>query len=253
MLDSHEAKRVSAGPAAVAGRGTSTTNGSGMGSEDGAQAAFSVILIDNNAFSRECTIGALETAYGRASIFGCGSVADLPRHDLRNGTVHIALLNAHGKRASDPSIEGTLAELRDRLGPVAVVLIADQDSGDRVIEALGHGIRGYIPATATLKVAVEAMRLVEAGGTYIPADSLLNYSLARSSNGSGLNGHQFTPRQMAVLQRIQQGKANKIIAHELSMSESTVKVHIRNIMQKLKATNRTEVAFRTRNLFRPEE
>ena len=253
MLDSRETKGASAETAAVVGLAKSKMNGPGMGSNDTPRAAFSVVLIDNNAFSRECTIGALETAYGRASIFGCGSVADLPRHDLRTGAVHIALLNAHGKRASDPSIEATLAELRDRLGPVAVVLIADQDSGDRVIEALGHGIRGYIPATATLKVAVEAMRLVEAGGTYIPADSLLNYSLSRSSNGSGLNGHQFTPRQMSVLQRIQQGKANKIIAHELSMSESTVKVHIRNIMQKLKATNRTEVAFRTRSLFRQED
>ena len=253
MLDSHNTKGASPGPAAVVGLGTPNMNGTGMGGEDAARATFSVVLIDNNAFSRECTIGALGTVYGGASIIGCASVADLPRHDLRNGAVHIALLNAHGKRASDPAIEGALTELRERLGSVAVVLIADQDSGDRVIEALGHGIRGYIPATASLKVAVEAMRLVEAGGTYIPADSLLNYSLTRSSNGTALNGHQFTPRQMAVLQRIQQGKANKIIAHELSMSESTVKVHIRNIMQKLKATNRTEVAFRTRNLFRPEE
>lgn len=253
MLVSGESNGASPETAAVAGLGTSSIGSSGLGGEDAARVIFSVVLIDSNAFSRECTVGALEISYGRASIFGCGSVADLPLHDLRTGAVHIALLNAHGKRASDPSIEAALAELRDRLGPVAIVLIADQDSGDLVIEALGHGIRGYIPATATLKVAVEAMRLVEAGGTYIPADSLLNYSLSRSSNGSRLNGHQFTPRQMSVLQRIQQGRPNKMIAHELSMSESTVKVHIRNIMQKLKATNRTEVAVRTRNLFKPED
>ena len=253
MVVSGESKGVSPGTGAVAGLDASSIGSSGLGGEDATRATFSVVLIDSNAFSRECTVGALETTYGCASILGCGSVADLPRHDLRTGAVQIALLNAHGKRASDSSIRTALAELRDRLGPVAIVLIADQDSGDRVIEALSHGIRGYIPATATLKVAVEAMRLVEAGGTYIPADSLRNYSLSRASNGSGLNGHQFTPRQMSVLQRIQQGRANKVIAHELSMSESTVKVHIRNIMHKLKATNRTEVAFRTQNLFNPED
>ena len=43
--------------------------------------------------------------------------------------------------------------------------------------------------------------------------------------------------------------ANKLIAYELDMCESTVKVHIRNIMKKLKATNRTEVAYLTRDLF----
>ena len=253
MVVSGESKGATSGTAAVAEFYTSSTGSAGLGGEDATRAVFSVVLIDTNAFSRECMIGALETSYGCASIFGCGSVADLPQHDLRTGAIRIALLNAHGKRASDPSIEAALAELRDRLGPVAIVLIADQDSGDRVIEALGHGIRGYIPATATLKIAVEAMRLVEAGGTYIPADSLLNYSLSRSSNGSGLNGHQFTPRQMSVLQRIQQGRANKIIAHEMLISESTVKVHIRNIMHKLKAANRTEVAFRTQNLFNLED
>ena len=51
-----------------------------------------------------------------------------------------------------------------------------------------------------------------------------------------------TTRQIAVLSHLQQGKANKIIAHELRMSESTVKVHVRNIMRKMGATNRTQAA-----------
>ena len=46
-----------------------------------------------------------------------------------------------------------------------------------------------------------------------------------------------------MLAQLQQGKANKIIAHELGMSESTAKVHIRNIMRKMGATNRTQAAF----------
>jgi FixJ family two-component response regulator len=43
--------------------------------------------------------------------------------------------------------------------------------------------------------------------------------------------------------------ANKLIAYELNMCESTVKVHVRNIMKKLNATNRTQVAYMTRGLF----
>jgi len=53
----------------------------------------------------------------------------------------------------------------------------------------------------------------------------------------------FTPRQAAVVEALRQGKPNKIIAYELDMRESTVKVHIRHIMKKLNATNRTQVAF----------
>ena len=52
----------------------------------------------------------------------------------------------------------------------------------------------------------------------------------------------FTNRQTAVVGALCQGKSNKVIAYELNMCESTVKVHVRNIMKKLKAKNRTEVA-----------
>ena len=54
----------------------------------------------------------------------------------------------------------------------------------------------------------------------------------------------FTTRQTSVAKALRQGKANKIIAYELNMCESTVKVHVRHIMKKLGATNRTEVAYK---------
>lgn len=53
-----------------------------------------------------------------------------------------------------------------------------------------------------------------------------------------------TSRETAVAKGLRMGKANKIIAYELNMCESTVKVHVHNIMKKLKATNRTEAAYR---------
>lgn len=61
--------------------------------------------------------------------------------------------------------------------------------------------------------------------------------------------NRLTTRQLAVLNHLQQGKANKVIAFELGMSESTVKVHIRNIMRKTGATNRTQAAFKAQGLW----
>jgi DNA-binding NarL/FixJ family response regulator len=59
----------------------------------------------------------------------------------------------------------------------------------------------------------------------------------------------FTQRQSQILECLRRGMANKLIAYELDMCESTVKVHIRNIMKKLNATNRTQVAYLTRGFF----
>ena len=67
----------------------------------------------------------------------------------------------------------------------------------------------------------------------------------RAPSGDG----RFTARQVAVANALWRGKSNKVIAYELSMSESTVKVHIRNIMKKVQATNRTEAAFKLSAVF----
>ena len=87
------------------------------------------------------------------------------------------------------------------------------------------------------------MRFVLAGGTYVPPDCLLAtdpLGLPASTTLSRL--HILTSRELSVVRAIQQGKSNKVIAYELNMCESTVKVHMRRIMKKLKAKNRTEVA-----------
>ncbi|MEK1944404.1 MAG: LuxR C-terminal-related transcriptional regulator, partial [Ensifer adhaerens] len=58
------------------------------------------------------------------------------------------------------------------------------------------------------------------------------------------------PREIEVAEALRRGKANKIIAYEMDLCESTVKVHIRNIMKKLNATNRTEVAYKIREFMK---
>ena len=58
----------------------------------------------------------------------------------------------------------------------------------------------------------------------------------------------FSPRQRQILQQLWQGKQNKKIAHDLDISENTVKVHIHHIMKKLNAHNRTQVVLLTRSL-----
>ncbi|MGO9420113.1 response regulator transcription factor, partial [Roseiarcus sp.] len=58
-------------------------------------------------------------------------------------------------------------------------------------------------------------------------------------------GGILTDREHLVVKAIKEGKSNKVIAYELNMCESTVKVHVRNVMKKFNAKNRTEVAMRT--------
>jgi two-component system nitrate/nitrite response regulator NarL len=64
---------------------------------------------------------------------------------------------------------------------------------------------------------------------------------------------RFTPREIETLKYLQLGDTNKLIAHALGISECTVKIHIRSIMRKVHASNRTQAVIRARaNLLGPE-
>ena len=97
---------------------------------------------------------------------------------------------------------------------------------------------------------VEALRLVAAGGTYVPESVLalvpqsvdMGGALGQDPDRLGRVYRSCTPRQRQVVNLLCRGKSNKLIARELQISENTVKAHLRQIMKRLQATNRTEVA-----------
>jgi DNA-binding NarL/FixJ family response regulator len=109
---------------------------------------------------------------------------------------------------------------------------------------IGCGAKGYIPMTMGFEITVEAVRFVLAGGTYVPAECLLSAIPSAVTPSRSAASGAITRRELAVVRAIHQGKPNKIIAYELNMCESTVKVHVRHIMKKLRAKNRTDVAIK---------
>ncbi len=113
---------------------------------------------------------------------------------------------------------------------------------DVLTDALEAGVRGYIPMSLPLGLLAQALDLVLAGGVFVPATAVAR-RLPPSPAASKVD--RFTGRQGEVLNALLKGAPNKLIAYELSMAESTVKVHVRNIMRKLKARNRTHVCVPT--------
>ena len=134
---------------------------------------------------------------------------------------------------------------------IPVIVLAHNDDTELAKAAICHGAKGYIPVTLGFDLAIEAVRFVLAGGTYVPID----YILMRSRPGEPPSEAPpalgaLTARELAVVRAIQHGKSNKVIAYELGMCESTVKVHLRRVMKKLNAKNRTEVAIKSSELLR---
>src|SRR6185312_5221193 len=83
-----------------------------------------------------------------------------------------------------------------------LIIVSDVEDGSRIMRAIESGARGYIPTSMTLGIAVEAVRLVEAGGTFVPISCVMPSSQNQDNGGSQL----FTARQIMVVEALCRGK-----------------------------------------------
>lgn len=204
--------------------------------------APSVVLIERRILIRECLTQCFRLS-AEPSVISFPTLESWLDVSAKFPASLIVLCVAN--RSGDGHIERDIALLSEMNKHVPTVLLSDAEDLEQIISALDQGARGYIPTSLSLQVAIEAMRLVKAGGVYVPASSVVaaQKSIDAAPATKAFCNGMFTTRQAAVVEALRRGKANKIIAYELKMRESTVKVHVRAIMKKLKARNRTEVAF----------
>jgi len=141
-------------------------------------------------------------------------------------------------------IRRDLASLCNMVPACPVLVVAEKGDLNDALEAINIGARGYVPIGISFDVALKAMHFVSAGGTYLPVEYVLAAKNCAGSSARDDSNGNLTSRELAVIQSIRQGLSNKLIAYQLNMCESTVKVHVRHIMKKLRARNRTEVAIR---------
>lgn len=218
--------------------------------EDGHRGEGLVMIVDKRALDRECLAGGLIEHNPTLRISAVGSLDEI-QHIAGHEEPSAILVVLGARRVSDWSVGAELENFIAQIGAIPVIVVVDSDEPREVLAALECGARGYIPTSVKVKVAAEAIDLARAGGIFVPASCVLALREIIHSTGNSARplAGMFTMREAEVVEALRKGKANKIIAYELNLCESTVKVHLRNIMKKLKATNRTEVAYKLRQMW----
>lgn len=133
-----------------------------------------------------------------------------------------------------PQMDGVAATIAIRAeSPAARIVMLTTYRGDvQALRALKAGASGYLLKSMVRTNLLEAIRSVHAGRQYIPHE-------IASELAAHLSDETLSQREIEVLQRIAAGNSNKLIASQLFVSEDTVKSHVRNIMGKLSANDRT--------------
>ncbi len=148
-----------------------------------------------------------------------------------------------------PGMDGLagLRRLREAEPTLPVVVASGQEDVATIRAVLAAGAMGFIPKSERPEVLLGALRLVRAGGVYVPP-RLLDAVNAAPPPSSAAKTAALTPRQFDVLRCLLRGEPNKLIARELGLTEGTVKIHIAAILRVLEARNRTEAVVRAREL-----
>jgi DNA-binding NarL/FixJ family response regulator len=204
---------------------------------------ISIAVIDEKSLTRQCIINSLKALDERLEIVSFATCDDY----LQSMTNHdVILYYTHGATEYLENNLQKFVSFKRILTIAPVIVLSDTDRPDSIVEAVESGARGFIPtADTTLEQIIEIIGFVRVGGIFVPSSSLTpRNTRVPGLTARGVTDRYFTPTETAVLDRLKLGKANKVIAHELGVSESTVKVHIGRIMKKLKATNRTQVVCR---------
>jgi len=210
---------------------------------------ISMALIDTKTLTRQSIRDVLTEAFTESALVAVSTCEELLEMDEeRIGKLNLVVVYIRNEGLTTPWVQSALELLRVRLPEASTVVLADRNDVAEVNRALAHGVRGYIPTSVEWEVAVAALRLVSAGGTFVPSDALRSRSAKPDDQPEGerqgrSDGLDLTPRELSVIDLLREGKPNKLIAAQLNMQENTVKVHVRNILKKLNAVNRTHAAF----------
>lgn len=191
------------------------------------------------------------------------ALAPVDAHEMLRDGVACKMILFNAGMATRLGAE-TIAEvtvLRTLAPSASLVVITDDEVRDDVIAIMKSGADGYLSNQSPPELALRALTFVLEGGTYFPrsvvapdsfpdTSPLIPFDIPAGSVDDVVAGDgswrtllsELSERQRAILSGLCRGEPNKIIGRQLNLPESTVKVHVREIMRKLSVSNRTQVA-----------
>jgi DNA-binding NarL/FixJ family response regulator len=193
------------------------------------QTPIRVLSVDDHPLLRE-GIATLLNNQPDMCVVGEASSGREARERFRELHPDITLMDV---RLPDMSGIDAMIAIRKEFPEARVIMVTTSEGDVEIQRALAGGARGYMLKSMPPKDLVEAIRQVHAGKKRIPPTIAAH--LAEHYSDEAL-----TAREIEVLQQIAGGNRNRDIAERLFISEETVKVHIKHIMDKLGASDRTQ-------------
>jgi DNA-binding NarL/FixJ family response regulator len=126
-----------------------------------------------------------------------------------------------------------LVRIREAFPAGRIVVLTTYEGDAQAVRALKAGASGYLLKSSLRKELIDAIRVVHSGRRYVFAEVAQEIAIHAAED-------PLSDREVEVLRLVAEGSANKAIAHTLSLSEDTIKAHLRSIFSKLDVNDRTQ-------------
>lgn len=198
---------------------------------------LNIVIADDHPLFREALRHAVMHALSGTLVAEADSAAALFGALEAMGEVDLVLLDL-----GLPDAQGfsALVQARAAYPKVPVLVVSGREEPEIIARTVAHGAAGFVPKSASGAMMGEALRTVLAGGTWVP-HAPERASLDPSESEAATLVSRLTPQQYRVLVMLCSGMQNKQIGTRLNVTEATVKAHMRAIMEKFGANNRTQV------------
>jgi DNA-binding NarL/FixJ family response regulator len=193
------------------------------------QARIRVFSVDDHPLLREGIAAIINSQPDMTLV----AQASNGRDALQRFREHLPDVTLMDLRLPDMSGIDTVIAIRSEFADARIVMLTTFEGDAEIQRALKAGARGYVLKSTPPKELVDAIRQVHAGKKRIPPDVAAHLA-------EHLTDETLTDREIEVLSHLAHGNRNRDIAERLLISEETVKVHMKHIMEKLGASDRTQ-------------
>jgi DNA-binding NarL/FixJ family response regulator len=198
---------------------------------------YRVIIVDDHPLFRDALKQTLTSAFPGIVIAEAGTLEAVSDTLASDRDFDLVLLDL-----KMPGVQGFsgLVFLRAQYPAVPIVVISASEEPHIIRRALDLGASGYIPKSASAETMRRALAVLLDGGIWTPEIAAVETSPDSEADRLARRLATLTPQQVRVLMMLREGLLNKQIAHQLGVSEATIKAHVSAILQKLDVDSRTQ-------------
>lgn len=202
---------------------------------------YKVLIADDHPLFRDAIVHILASQFPNSTTYETEDIASTIEFAKDNDDIDLIMLDLNM-----PGMTGLngLLDLINECPTTPVVVVSAENKKQVILQTIAYGAVGFIAKSSSKETIAEAIENVLEGNIYLPADIIRTQATTASvKQESPLTPEMLsslTRRQLMVLKCMTKGEANKQIAYNLNVSETTVKSHVSSILKKLGVTNRVQ-------------